>query len=113
VIVVDKTAEQLYSYLVDAIYAAFSHNLRSWRTARSLSQGDLGERSGIGRATIASIEGGRQAVLLHQAVALAAALDVPLTKLIDTPLGDLEEELRGSVSEDDLQKILDLTKGLP
>lgn len=96
---------------MDAIYACFSQNLRSWRTARSLSQGDLGERSGIGRATIASIEGGRQTVLLHQAVALAAALDLPLTKLIETPLGELEQELRGAVSEDDLQKILAITKG--
>ena len=96
---------------VDAIYVTFSQNLRSWRQARSLSQGDLGERSGIGRATIASIEGCRQAVLLHQAVALAAALDVQLTQLLQTPLGELEE-LRGAVSEEDLQKILAMTKGL-
>lgn len=76
-----------------------------------MSQGDVGERSGIGRATIASIEGCRQAVLLHQAVALAAALEVPLTQLTQTPLGELEE-LRGVVADEDLQKILEMTKGL-
>lgn len=97
---------------MEAIYVAFSKNLRSWRQARGLSQAELSDFSGIGRATIASIEGCRQAVLLHQAVALSAALDVSLTQLIQTPLGDLEE-LRGQVAEEDLQKILEMTKGLP
>lgn len=97
---------------MDSIYVAFAQNLRSWRQARGLSQADLGERTSIGRATIASIEGCRQAVLLHQAVALSAALDVPLTQLVETPLGELEE-LRGVVADEDLQKILAMTKGLP
>lgn len=97
--------------VVESIYPAFAQNLRRWRQARGLSQGELSERTGIGRATIASIEGSRQAVLLHQAVALANALEVQLTELIQ-PLFDGLKELRGRVADEDLQKILEMTKGL-
>jgi transcriptional regulator with XRE-family HTH domain len=111
VIVVDIRASEPHTCPVSSIYMAFAQNMRALRQGRKLSQGDLGELCSISRATIASIEGCRQAVLLHQAVALAAALDVPLTQLIQTPLGELEE-LRGMVAEEDLQKILAMTKGL-
>lgn len=104
-------AVDFYSRDVDMLYSAFAQNLRSTRQARGLSQADLADVSGISRATIASIEGCRQAVLLHQAVSLAKALEVPLTRLVQAPLGDLEE-LRGVVADEDLQKILEMTKGL-
>lgn len=111
VIEVDIPAVDPYTGDVDMLYSAFAQNLRSMRRARGFSQADLADVSGISRATIASIEGCRQAVLLHQAASLAAALEVPLTQLVQAPLGDLEE-LRGVVADEDLQKILEMTKGL-
>jgi len=57
------------------------------------------------------MEGARQSVLLHQAVALATALEVQLPELLQPPLDGLEE-LRGQVADEDLQKILEMTKGL-
>lgn len=59
---------------------------------------------------MASIEGARQPVLLHQALALANALEVPLAELISPALDGLEQ-LRGQVADEDLQKILEMTKG--
>lgn len=97
---------------MDSLYVAFAQNLRYWRQLRGISQTRLGERTGISRATIASIEGERQTVLLHQAVALAKAIDVPLMQLLEAPLGELEE-LRGVLDNEDLQKILAMTKGSP
>lgn len=96
---------------MDAIYEALAENLRAWRQFRGVSQSELAERCGIGRATIASIEGCRQAVALHQVAALAKALEVPLVELIERP-GDEFEHLRGVVADEDLQKILDMSKGL-
>ncbi|HVZ42518.1 MAG TPA: helix-turn-helix transcriptional regulator [Ramlibacter sp.] len=96
---------------MDPIYAIFARNVRTWRQRRGLSQEELGERTGLGRATIASIEGCRQAVALHQALLLARALEMHMLELTEGADDELEN-LRGFVTDEDLRKIVDMSKGL-
>lgn len=59
-----------------AIYKAFGRTVATRRQALELTQADLARKSGLSRASIASIESGRQSVLLHHVYALAAALQM-------------------------------------
>ena len=56
--------------------------MRTRREDLRLTQADLAAKIGLSRASIANIEGGRQAVLLHQFLALAEALTIPPMDLI-------------------------------
>lgn len=59
---------------MNEIYVTLGRTVRKQREAMRLTQADLGDRIGLSRASVANIEGGRQAVLLHQFLALAEAL---------------------------------------
>lgn len=77
-----------------------------------MTQGELGSLSGLGRATIASIERGRQAVAIHQAVRICRALGTHLSDL----LGDAEGELQGLrnvLADHDLEIVRQLREQLP
>jgi transcriptional regulator with XRE-family HTH domain len=78
---------------MDEIYATLGRSVRKRRENLRLTQADLGAKIGLSRASIANIEGGRQAVLLHQFLALAEALTVQPTDLIPLrqPAGDPRE----------------------
>lgn len=77
-----------------------------------MSQEELGELSSMSRPTIASIEGGRQAVALHQALKLSEALGVDLTELVvDTTPARLRY-LRGQLEDHDLQIVQQLREEL-
>ncbi|WP_216856885.1 helix-turn-helix domain-containing protein [Acidisoma sp. S159] len=84
--------------MTDQIYAAFGRKVRTRRESMRITQSDLSARIGLSRASIANIEAGRQAVLLHQFLALADALTIPPMELVppqqppaDPP--DLPEEV--------------------
>jgi transcriptional regulator with XRE-family HTH domain len=68
--------------VTDEIYATLGRRVRTRREELRLTQADLSAKIGLSRASIANIEGGRQAVLLHQFLALAEALTVPPMDLI-------------------------------
>jgi len=59
--------------------------LREWRTRRALSQQDLGELAGIGRATIARIEEEKQFPRPRTLRKLAMALGIKPEKLFQDP----------------------------
>ncbi|HET7883323.1 MAG TPA: helix-turn-helix transcriptional regulator, partial [Acetobacteraceae bacterium] len=63
--------------------------VRTRREQLRLTQADLSTKVGLSRASIANIEGGRQAILLHQFLALAEALTIPPMDLIPSALPDL------------------------
>ncbi len=68
--------------MTDEIYATLGRRVRSRREDVRMTQAALAEKIGLSRASIANIESGRQAVLLHQFLALAEALTVPPMDLI-------------------------------
>jgi transcriptional regulator with XRE-family HTH domain len=68
--------------VTDEIYATMGRRVRARREDLRLTQADLAAKIGLSRASIANIEGGRQAVLLHQFLALAEALTIPPMDLI-------------------------------
>lgn len=84
--------------MTDEIYTRFGRRVRTRREQLRLTQADLSAKVGLSRASIANIEGGRQAVLLHQFLALAEALTIPPMELIwpvqsDSNTPDLPEEV--------------------
>lgn len=64
------------------LYGVVGVELRARRTARGLRQEELALRVGISRASIANIEGGRQAVSLHQFTDLAEALGTTASSVL-------------------------------
>ena len=79
-----------------------------------LSQEQLAAKAAMGRATVASIEAGRQVVALHQALALCRALDVDVGKLlVEThESNSLDRDLEGLLEPHDLQIIREIRDGL-
>jgi len=59
----------------------------------------------MGRPTVAAIEAGRQAVALHQAVALANALGVQLAELLKEDVDQSLTDLAYGLEDDDLKAI--------
>lgn len=64
------------------LYDVVGVELRARRTARRLTQEELALRVGISRASIANIEGGRQAISLHQFTDLAEALGTTASSVL-------------------------------
>jgi transcriptional regulator with XRE-family HTH domain len=70
---------------IEAVYQELGERLAQARRAASLTQREVGERSGIGRPTIANIEKGRQRLLYHQLLDLAEAMGVDPRELLPAP----------------------------
>ena len=77
--------------MADAMYEAFGRRVRARRDVLRLTQGGLAGRVGLSRASIANIEAGRQAVLLHQFLALAEALEIEPLELVPQPARQSEK----------------------
>ena len=67
----------------DEVKSALSRNLRRLRTSRGWSLDELATRSGISRAMIVQVEGGRTNASLGTICELADALAVPVQSLIE------------------------------
>jgi transcriptional regulator with XRE-family HTH domain len=69
---------------------ALARNLRRLRVARRWSLSELSGATGIGKATVSAIENGRANPTVDTLAALAGALEVELTALVEeTPADDL------------------------
>jgi transcriptional regulator with XRE-family HTH domain len=71
--------------LGDELRRWVSHNLRDMRAARSMSQADLSEASGVGRPFISMIECGRFSITLETLGALAQGLGTSPVVLLRDP----------------------------
>ena len=69
--------------IVMDIKKIFGQNVRRLRKARGFSQEELAERAGLHRTYIGSIERGERNVSLKNIAAIAQALDVNVTELMD------------------------------
>lgn len=90
---------------MENLYPLFGQRVRQQRRARKLSQEQLGGLTDMGRPTVAAIEAGRQAVALHQAVALSRALGVNLGELLEEPADPTLADLAYVLEDDDLKAI--------
>lgn len=79
---------------MDPIYTTFGRKVRTRREELRMTQADLSARIGLSRASIANIERGRQAVLLHQFLALSEALALsPMGLIPSTKPADSQPDL--------------------
>lgn len=83
---------------IDELYNQFGQRLKRFRCAAKLTQAQVAERVGLTRTSITNIEHGRQHLMLHQLVLLAAAVSVSPTQL----LSDQETTLENLVPADTL-----------
>lgn len=65
-----------------ALYLRIGERVREAREAAKMTQGELGERIGLTRASVTNIEKARQNVQLHTLYAIARALQVPVVALL-------------------------------
>ena len=99
---------------MDNFYLNFGEGVRRHRRGLRWSQEQLAEKASMGRATVASIEAGRQVVALHQALSLCTVVGVELSALLaqshqaDTEVLGLE----GLLEAHDLEIIRELRHGL-
>lgn len=97
---------------MDNLYLNFGEGVRRHRRRLRWSQEFLAEKAQMGRATIASIESGRQVVALHQALALCSALAVELSSLVSTHAKDDDLGLEDVLDAHDLEIVRELRHGL-
>src|SRR5437868_5807629 len=81
---------------IEPFYRELGQRIRDLRTAKGLTQGDLGDLLDpqVTRASIANIEVGAQRVLAHTLVQLAQHLDTPIEGLLPSsrPKGLLQDD---------------------
>lgn len=99
---------------MDYIYLNFGDGVRRHRRSLRWSQEQLAEKASMGRATVASIEAGRQVVALHQALSLCTVLGVELSALLaqSHQAGREDLGLEGLLEAHDLEIIRELRHGL-
>lgn len=68
------------------LYKQIGGLIKSRRKALKLNQEKLAQSLGISRASLANVEVGRQAILVHQLYGYAEALDLPLSDLLPQKL---------------------------
>ena len=72
------------------IIAVVSLSLRRERARAGLSLTEVAKRAGIAKSTLSQLEGGQGNPSLETMWALASALTVPLSRLIDPPRNDIQ-----------------------
>lgn len=87
------------------VYRLFGERVRELREGRSVTQEELAKRVQLSRASITNIERGRQRVLLHQLVNIAAALDAKPSELMPAAAAENEPALR-----EDVARVIDILK---
>lgn len=73
--------------VVEAFYAGLGERVREARKGKGFTQAQLGARLAppVTRASVANLECGKQRVLAHTLLQLAAALEVSLADLVPAP----------------------------
>lgn len=72
--------------------------VRTIRKAKNISQEKLAELSGLHPTYISDIERGKVNASIYSYHMIANALDVPLSELVNIPVGKIEKKIEGEVS---------------
>jgi transcriptional regulator with XRE-family HTH domain len=81
-------------------------NLRRLRIARRVSLSELARATGMSKATLSSVESGRSNPTIETLAALAAALQVSLTELLEEPpLGEIRVIRAGGLDRIELDGV--------
>ena len=67
---------------LEILLSIIGNNIKDYRKAASLSQGDLAEKSHLDRAYISSLENGKQNVTVGAIYKISKALEIPFYKII-------------------------------
>lgn len=70
------------------LYMQIGLNLRKARNARNMTQDDLAKRVRLSRTSVTNIEKGRQSILVHTLVNLAAVLETPISEIVPPPVNE-------------------------
>lgn len=86
----------------DGFYQQLGSRIRDARKAVGLTQAELADAAGLTRASVANIEAGRQKVLVHHLVSIAATTESSVASLLpgSESLGVDMERVRRSLPED-------------
>lgn len=90
------------------VYEAFGTQVRKHRDKLGWTQLELSRRIGLTRGSVANIEAGRQSVLLHQFLAIAAALKLTPEQLLPAEV----EALPTGETSDMPETVLDAVKAI-
>ncbi len=85
----------------EGLYAEVGRRVRTAREAADLTQEDLARRASLKRTTVTNIEKGRQGVLLHTLVELAAALEIKPIELVPASVPHAGPDVAVRAIEDD------------
>jgi transcriptional regulator with XRE-family HTH domain len=96
----------------DALYTTIGQRIREWRAARGLTQAELAALLSMARTSLTNIENGRQKLLVHTLLDIAAVLDVDAASLLpnrNRPQDSLlSEKLLTGFSDVDRRLVTDL-----
>jgi transcriptional regulator with XRE-family HTH domain len=98
---------------LDDIYLFVGNRIRLARKQASLTQEELGDRTGVGRTSIVNIEAGRQRVLLHHLVAISKVTKVEIScflPVLDTELNIVQKQIVDREEKDNFLGTVEKTK---
>lgn len=96
--------------MADPMYERLGSAIRSRREALGLSQAKLASRAGMVRTSLTMIENGAQGILVHQLLALAAALRLSPAELLAPAVIRSEQEPVSSTREEAEQLLNELSR---
>ncbi|MFJ4988698.1 helix-turn-helix domain-containing protein [Streptomyces sp. NPDC088732] len=75
----------------DRFHQVVAGHVRDARLWRNLSQEDLAHAAGVSPRTVVALESGRSGILLDKLLAIADAMQMPLTDLVREPATEAEQ----------------------
>jgi transcriptional regulator with XRE-family HTH domain len=88
------------------IYARIGAEIRRQREGLGMTQAQLASRINAGRTSIAMMERGGQALLVHQLIDLATALRTTPAEILSGALADQNEEVAVTPSDRKMKSLL-------
>lgn len=95
--------------VMESLYLEFGKLVSETRGRLKMNQAELAQKCGLGRASIAMIESGKQSVTLVQAYKIADGLNISLGEILPT-YSFMHSSPLNSLSDADKDKVQDLLR---